>query len=303
MPLKNQRHTTHTKRHPKHYAKVYWPYIPLLLILGLSIFTGNSLVKRSQRDVLSYATQVSRAGLLDATNKQREAASTSTLSLNKKLNAAAQAKAKDMVARDYWSHTTPDDEAPWVFIDKTGYEYQKAGENLAYGFLSSEETVNGWMNSLAHRYNLLDSTYTEVGFGIANSSDFAGNGPETVVVAMYARPATAPAIEGQQATMNLLQEKDARPVNSSQAITSEPSVKAVSKIQAMTSRSIPGISFIIGLLSGVAVAYLAIKHTLAIRRVIKNGEKFALQHPVLDVTIVSFIALCILLSQSVGVIR
>lgn len=301
MPLKSHRHSTHNKRHPKHYAKVYWPYIPLLLILGLSIFTGHSFVKRSQRDVLSYATQVSRSTLLEATNKQRESASTAHLTLNKKLNAAAQAKAKDMVARDYWSHTTPDNEAPWMFIDKAGYKYQKAGENLAYGFLTSDETVNGWMNSLAHRYNLLDSSYTEVGFGIANSSDFNGNGPETIVVAMYARPMNAPELE--QASLNVLQENDARPVNSSRAITSEPSVKAVSKIQSMTSTSIPGISFIIGLLSGIAVAYLAIKHTLAIRRVIKTGEKFALQHPVLDVTIVSFIALCILLSQSVGVIR
>src|SRR5690606_3424397 len=115
------------------------------------------------------------------------------LSLNDKLNAAAQAKAEDMKARNYWSHNTPDGQEPWVFFDAQGYIYKKAGENLAYGFATSTETVTGWMNSPSHKANLLDGAFTEVGFGFANSENFVSTGNETIIVAMYAQPYTQPA--------------------------------------------------------------------------------------------------------------
>jgi len=300
MPLKTHRHQNN-KKHPKHYAKVYWPYMPLLLIVGLTLVIGQSFVGRSQRDVLSYATDVSRQDLLTETNQQRAQEDLSTLSLNEKLNAAAQAKAQDMVARNYWSHTTPDDKAPWVFIDTVKYPYQKAGENLAFGFVTSQETVRGWMNSAPHRANILDSAYTEVGFGMADTTDYVGNGPQTVIVAFYARPTSAPRIAADE-TGTLTLSDEETPVNSTQPIN-EPSVKAVSKVQTLTNTSLPGITFVVGLLAGAAGIYLLLKHGLAVKRAMQSGERFVLKHPVLDLTIVSFIALCALLSQSVGVIR
>lgn len=134
----------------------------------------------------AYATEMSRSGLLSSTNIQRSNNGQSSLTINSKLNQAAQAKANDMVARNYWSHNTPDGKEPWVFFDAQGYIYTKAGENLAYGFDNSSATVIGWMNSPSHKANLLDSTFTEVGFGFANSSDYVTTGEETIVVAMYA---------------------------------------------------------------------------------------------------------------------
>lgn len=154
----------------------------------------NIGVKQSQEDytdVLAYATNTTHAGLLSATNAQRSANGVGTLTLNSTLNSAAQTKANDMVARDYWSHQTPDGLQPWVFITNTGYQYLAAGENLAYGFSNSNATVTGWMNSPSHKANLLSTNYTEVGFGMANSENFVGNGQQTVVVAMYAKPQVA----------------------------------------------------------------------------------------------------------------
>src|SRR5690606_1752560 len=77
---------------------------------------------------------------------------------------------------------------PWVFINNAGYNYLRAGENLAYGFATSGDTISGWMNSPTHRNNMLDTAFVEVGFGFANSENFNDSGPETVVVAMYAKP-------------------------------------------------------------------------------------------------------------------
>ncbi len=301
MPLKSHRHQQH-KKHTKHYAKVYWPYMPLLIVVGLSLFVGQSFVNKSQRGVLSYATDVADTSLLNATNQQRKANNQSSLKLNYKLDQAAQAKAADMVARNYWSHTTPENKTPWNFIDKVDYNYQKAGENLAYGFVTSSETINGWMHSQAHRENLLDATFTEVGFGIANSEDYIGKGPETVIVAIYARPTSAPGL-AIPSSINFDTAQRDLPVTTNRALTTEPAVKSVSKVQSLTGSNIPGISFVIGLLSGLALAYLVVKHSIGLKRFIRDGERFVLKHPVLDITIVSFIALCALLSQSVGFIR
>ena len=44
------------------------------------------------------------------------------------------------------------------------------------------------MNSAEHRANILDGNYQDVGFATANSSNFVGTGPETIVVAMYGEP-------------------------------------------------------------------------------------------------------------------
>ncbi len=276
--------------------------MPLLVVVGLSLFVGQSFVNKSQRGVLSYATDVSDATLLNDTNQQRNAHNQSPLKLNDKLDQAAQAKAADMVARNYWSHTTPENKTPWNFIDKVNYNYQKAGENLAYGFVTSSATINGWMHSQAHRENLLDTAYTEVGFGIAQSENYIGRGPETVIVAMYARPANAAPLTMPSSISFDTAPRDL-PVNTNRAITTEPAVKSVSKVQSLTGSSVPGISFIIGLLVGLALAYLVIKHSIGVKRLLRDGERFVLKHPVLDITLVSFIALCALLSQSVGFIR
>lgn len=158
-----------------------------MVMVVLAGFVLNTLWS-SAKDVLGYATNVSTYSLLQDTNIQRSQNGKSALSLNNQLSQAAQAKANDMVARDYWSHVTPDGKQPWQFIANTGYLYVSAGENLAYGFSTSSSTVAGWMNSPSHRANILNADYLEVGFGIANSANFQGTGEETVVVAMYAKP-------------------------------------------------------------------------------------------------------------------
>ncbi|MFT4532463.1 MAG: hypothetical protein ACI9T8_000486 [Candidatus Saccharimonadales bacterium] len=210
---KNQNHSTKGLRPPKKHlskdhAKIYWPYLPLLLVLigGLFLNVWQPIQGQSSQATLAYATGVSTSGLLSSTNSQRASNGAGALAINSKLNAAAQAKANDMQARDYWAHKTPDGEDPWVFVDAQGYDFNKAGENLAYGYSSSSTTVTGWMNSPSHRANMLDTAFTEVGFGFIDAADFVGNydadasppvltraGQVTIVVGMYGKPASVQA--------------------------------------------------------------------------------------------------------------
>ena len=148
----------------------------LLLVLGAQITSGLSIGARPQ--VLGYATNVTVSGLLASTNAERAGAGKSSLAINSKLNTAAQGKANHMIAGNYWAHTSPDGVTPWYWFDYAGYDYLTAGENLAYGFDSSNGVVTGWMNSPSHRDNMLNGKFEQVGFGIANGSNYQG-GPNT----------------------------------------------------------------------------------------------------------------------------
>lgn len=187
-----KRHGLHHKQ-SKRYQHVYLPYLPAVLLIIASLLVGGFRFSFSKTGVLAYATEMSTGNLLSETNVHRVNSGASSLALSSKLNQAAQAKARDMVARDYWSHNTPDGQEPWVFMDQAGYSYQKAGENLAYGFSTSSQTVTGWMNSPSHKANMLDASFTEVGFGFVNGENYQGSGNQTVVVAMYAKPQVASA--------------------------------------------------------------------------------------------------------------
>lgn len=176
------------QRRSDHFMKTYWPYIPLVLIVAIGLVINGVWNSQGKGSVLGLATDINTSDLYTDTNIQRNDNGLGSLNLNSQLDSAAQAKANDMVAQNYWSHDTPEGQTPWTFITAAGYNYQTAGENLAYGFDNSNDTITGWMNSPEHRANILNTTYQDVGFGVANSNNFVNTGPETIVVAMYASP-------------------------------------------------------------------------------------------------------------------
>ena len=304
MPAQKARKTKHTSLTPKHkhtkeYVKVYWPYLPLMMIVMLILAIWQPWQRTFfNKGVLPYATSVSVTSLLDATNNQRLANGGSALALNNELSQAAQAKAYDMAAHDYWSHTSPDGSAPWMFITNAGYEYKKAGENLAYGFVTSTDVVNGWMNSPSHKQNLLDGNYKDVGFGFVDSPNFDGNGPATVVVAMYGQPAHDEAPVVAQTAVN----PPAQSFSTLGNYTGEPVPQTISKIQTFTRGLTPWAQYAIGIIIGAVAMYLLIKHSLQLRRAFAKGERFVVHHPLLDVTLVALLVLGFMVVQRVGVI-
>ncbi len=283
----------------------YWPYIPVLLLVIATMLM--CLVQPAQKHgVLAYATNVSNDDLLASTNRQRENNQVGDLSINSELSAAAQAKANDMATRNYWAHNTPDGKEPWVFINATGYKYQKAGENLAYGFLSSKDTVTGWMNSPSHRENLLDKDFTEVGFGFANASNFNNNGNETIVVAMYGRPQALGAADSSSAIpLNSVKQIPTanQPVTTQTSLSQEPTSKPVTRAQTLSGGKAPWLVFLAGLMVGIPLAILLMKHMAGLRHVLRSGEKFMLHHPLLDTILISLVLLGSFLSQTTGYIR
>src|SRR3569833_639790 len=194
-----QKHLSNSPRprgvNHKAFRSVYWPFIPVIIGFGLllppAIQSGAlaSLVHHPAGHVLFFATSESVSKMLADTNAQRVANNEPPLQLNSLLDKAAAAKAADMASRNYWSHDTPDGNPPWVFVTSTGYSYLKLGENLATGFTTEADAVKGWMASPPHRENLLDPSFTEVGFGFASAPNYvAVHGPATIFVAFYGEP-------------------------------------------------------------------------------------------------------------------
>lgn len=330
----HKRHGRHQKQ-TRHFMKVYWPYLPLLIIVGTGLLFSAYWQPRTRSGVLPYATSMSTNDLLQSTNSHRSSNGKTALTLSSQLNQAAQAKANDMTARDYWSHNTPEGNPPWVFIDQTGYDYKKAGENLAYGFMTSSDTVAGWMNSQSHRDNMLDSAYQQVGFGFANSPNYQSSGEQTVVVAMYGEPAVlasaaAPAPTSTQAAPKastpaskpvsqeptpepapqavaeaapVEEEPVAAPVTSENNSVLEPPSRAISRVQAFTNGTQPWLASTLSMITVASVGVLFIKHGLAMRRFIARGERYVLHHTLFDITIIGLIGLVFVLTRTAGVIR
>jgi uncharacterized protein YkwD len=284
-PNQRKRLGQHHNQSANHYAKTYWPYLPVFAVL-LSGIVLNTWVGRQDHSVLGYSTNVSPQVLLAETNGDRVTNHESALQLNDKLTAAAQAKADDMVKRNYWSHVTPDGRQPWSFVVAAGYQYEAAGENLAYGFGNSSQIMTAWMNSPEHRANIMDPDYQDVGFATANSPNFNGEGPETVVVAMYGEPVgmVSP---------------------STNSLTSKPvplatNTQPVSRAQLVSNNE--SVSLALAALAGAAVALFFVRHALAWRRVIVKGEAFFLAHPYWDAVFMAIAVVVFVYAHAAGAV-
>lgn len=98
------------------------------------------------------------------TNNERNNQSLPSLTFNKRLSAMAEAKAADMINKQYFAHVAPDGTDIAKLADTYGYQYLNIGENLALGdFKDSADVVLGWMNSPGHRANILNTHFTEIG--------------------------------------------------------------------------------------------------------------------------------------------
>jgi hypothetical protein len=128
--------------------------------------------------------------IIALTNDIRQQYGLSLLKENPLLDAAAKQKAEDMFQNNYFSHFSPTGVSPWYWINKSGYNYHYAGENLAMNFIDSEEVVKAWLNSPGHRENLLNKNYQDIGIAVL-PADFSKPGiNQPIVVQLFGSPQT-----------------------------------------------------------------------------------------------------------------
>lgn len=152
----------------------------LIFLIILKTITVSVLFYLPKSDFFAALT---KEALIDLTNQERQSLGLNSLSENPILNNAALQKAQDMLILDYFGHYSPEGKSPWYWFQRAGYRYQKAGENLAIGFLEAEEVFRAWNTSLTHKANIINPDYEDVGIAVLKGN-FQGK-ETTVVVQLF----------------------------------------------------------------------------------------------------------------------
>lgn len=126
------------------------------------------------------------SALTDGTNSARATDDLPSLQVNPLLTKVAQEKVNDMVAKNYFAHTSPAGLSPWYWFENVGYNFTYAGENLAVDFSDSQDVTSAWLNSPEHRANILSANFTQIGIAIATGT-FGGN-PAIYVAEEFGTP-------------------------------------------------------------------------------------------------------------------
>jgi uncharacterized protein YkwD len=108
-----------------------------------------------------------RAEMLARVNAARRSAGLPPLRRNLDLDRAAQAHARDLLARGYYSHVSPEGTNPFSRAGAAGYRADLIAENLHDRTAPVEVVLEEWLRSPAHRRNLLDPGAHELGVGLA----------------------------------------------------------------------------------------------------------------------------------------
>ncbi|MGW2563319.1 CAP domain-containing protein [Streptomyces sp. NPDC001514] len=111
--------------------------------------------------------------IAELVNAERAKAGCGPLRVNAQVQAAAQAHADDMAARNYYEHASPEGRHADDRMNAAGYATGKWGENIYRGPSDPATAMIGWMNSPGHRDNILDCGFKDFGVGV----NLSANGP------------------------------------------------------------------------------------------------------------------------------
>ncbi len=109
--------------------------------------------------------------LFDLTNASRVNHQLPILTWDQHVQETARKHSTDMAVNQYFDHTNLKGQSPFDRMKADDVFFHLAGENLAYGQLSSIFAHEGLMNSLGHRENILKQGYEYLGVGVAFNSE------------------------------------------------------------------------------------------------------------------------------------
>jgi len=134
--------------------------LTLMLIALAEIAVGGIVARAATLDS-------GESDLLSQVNSFRASRGLSTLVVSDSLTLAAKWMATDMSVNNYFSHTSLDGRSPTQRMADAGYPAFStwAGEDLAAGYTSAAQVLQGWINSPAHLAVLTNPAYRAIGIG------------------------------------------------------------------------------------------------------------------------------------------
>lgn len=108
------------------------------------------------------------ARMLELVNQERAAAGLQPVKADPQLAEVARAHSRDMLARGYFSHYSPDGQDMAQRLRRSQVNYITAGENLAYA-PTLDGAHRGLMNSPGHKANILRPQFGRLGIGVLDA--------------------------------------------------------------------------------------------------------------------------------------
>lgn len=128
------------------------------------IYPGQKISVPNIDDIKAQENEV-----IKLVNAERAKRGLPALKANWQLSRVARYKSQDMIDKGYFAHQSPTYGSPFDMMEAFGFRFASAGENIAYGQRTPPEVMTQWMNSTGHRNNILSSSYSEIGVGLATS--------------------------------------------------------------------------------------------------------------------------------------
>lgn len=106
-------------------------------------------------------------------NADRAGQSAGALTADDRLHNAARAHSQDMASNNFFDHTGSNGSSAGDRITAGGYKFASWGENIAAGQETAADVITAWLKSPAHRDNMRDPSFTDVGIGLAEAKSNA----------------------------------------------------------------------------------------------------------------------------------
>jgi uncharacterized protein YkwD len=144
-------------------------------------------------DANAYSSSA-ESELVALTNQARAAHGLRTLKVDSELKSIARVRSKDMIQRDYFSHSIPPDgHSVFDVMSDKGYCFKLAGENIGWNNYPDDQATAAiqqmFMDSPGHRDNILGSRWEVIGIGAYKG----GDGKKMWTVLFADKCSTAPA--------------------------------------------------------------------------------------------------------------
>ena len=155
----------HTSKPPKRRIRM----LPAAALMALLFFP----VKAPQAKAAAFDAHYTSASLPaqeqeagNLLNNDRGRYNLPALAIDPELSRIARIKAEDMRDQGYFAHESPTYGSVSNMLRHFGYSFNAAGENIAH-HATVEKSQAAFMSSDGHRRNILSSSWTRAGLGVA----------------------------------------------------------------------------------------------------------------------------------------
>ncbi len=252
----------------KNYQKIYWPFLPLLIIAGLLVISGVKLMvinhsNLSNNNLITAINNVRSNHRYKSINLDSNLSSLAEVELNQ-LNNTSSSKALKQVAAN---------------LKSTQASYAEYGLNLAYGFRNNNYIINGWLINSSDKQNILNPDYSQI--GIASKTINFNHKYQKVIIAIFAP-------------------KQAHNIILTPFVSYGSSSLDLSSAEALGITNSKTYLFLTSFIIFILIIILVVRNFKKIIKYFKNSEKYLLKHYLIDIVLILIIIFLSMVLLTVG---